>query len=110
MLDESLLHQWRLYFQRKNSRIFVVASSLQLVIRETRNMASNTKINIPISDLSSGKIYALLDRIESDHEEDIDNLMNDSDTEFVGYSLLEGGVSHKDIEQTTQGNTTKAKI
>lgn len=46
-------------------------------------MASNTKINIPISDLSSGKIYALLDRIESDHEEDIDNLMNDSDTEFV---------------------------
>lgn len=83
MLNESFLRQWRQYFQRKNSRIFVVASSLQLVIRETRNMASNTKINIPISDLSSGKIYALLDRIESDHEEDIDNLMNDSDTEFV---------------------------
>ena len=46
-------------------------------------MASNTKINISISDLSSGEIYALLDSLESDHEEDIDNLMNDSDTEFV---------------------------
>ena len=73
-------------------------------------MASNTKINISISDLSSGEIYALLDNLESDHEEDIYNLMNDSDTEFVGYSLLEGGVSHKDIEHTTQDNTTKAKI
>ena len=38
-------------------------------------MASNKKINIPISSLSSDEIYALLDSIESDEEEDIDLLI-----------------------------------
>ena len=33
--------------------------------------------------MSSDEIYALLDTIESDDEEDIENLMNDSDTEFI---------------------------
>ena len=51
-------------------------------------MASNKKINIPISTLSSDEVYALLDSIESD-EEDIENLMNDSDTQFVGRSVVE---------------------
>ena len=37
-------------------------------------MASDKKINIPISSLSSDEIYALLDSIESDdEEEDIEN-------------------------------------
>ena len=44
------------------------------------NMDSNKKINISISSLSSDEIYALLDSIESDEEEDTANLMNDSDT------------------------------
>ena len=52
-------------------------------------MASNKKINIPISSLSSDEIYALLDRIESDEEEEIENLMNDSDTEFVDRSVVD---------------------
>ena len=38
-------------------------------------MASNKKINIPISSLSSEEIYALLDSIDSEDEDDIDNLM-----------------------------------
>ena len=38
-------------------------------------MASNKKINIPISSLSSDEIYALLDSIESDEEEDIEILI-----------------------------------
>ena len=47
-------------------------------------MASNKKkINIPISSLSSKEIYALLDEIDTDYEEEIYNLMNDSDTEFL---------------------------
>ena len=46
-------------------------------------MASNKKINIPISSFSSEEIYALLDSIDSEDEDDIDNLMNDSNTEFV---------------------------
>ena len=46
-------------------------------------MASNKRINVPITSMSSDEIYALLDTIESDDEEDIENLMNDSDTEFI---------------------------
>ena len=38
-------------------------------------MASNKKINIPISSLSSEEIYALLDSIDNEDEDDIDNLM-----------------------------------
>ena len=52
-------------------------------------MASNKRINIPISSMSSEEIYALLDSIDSDEGEDIDNLMNDSDTEFVDRSVVE---------------------
>ena len=32
---------------------------------------------------SSEQIYSLLDDVESDEKNDIDNLMNDSDTEFI---------------------------
>ena len=32
----------------------------------------------------SDKIFALLDEVDSDLEDDIDNLMNNSDSEFVG--------------------------
>ena len=52
-------------------------------------MASNKKINVPISALPSHEIYALLDTIESDDEEDIENFMNDSDTEFIDESGIE---------------------
>ena len=34
-------------------------------------MTSNKKINVPITSMSSDEIYALLDTIESDEEEDI---------------------------------------
>ena len=69
-------------------------------------MASNKKINIPISSLSSDEIYDLLDSIESDEEEDIDNLMNDSDTEFVDRSVVEnkGCDMHVDEEPETTSN------
>ena len=36
-----------------------------------------------IERLSSGDIFALLDSIENNNEGDIENIMNDSDTEFV---------------------------
>lgn len=61
------------------------------------NMASNKKINVPISSLSSDQIYAVLDAIESDDEEDIENLMNDSDTEFVDQSVLENADLESDF-------------
>ena len=38
---------------------------------------------ISISKSSSEEIYAMLDEVESDLDKDIDQLVNDSDTEFV---------------------------
>ena len=55
-------------------------------VRETWLLTKKT--NIPISSLSSDEIYALLDSIESDEEEDIENLMNDFDTEFLDRSVV----------------------
>ena len=56
-------------------------------------MASNKKINVPISSMSSDDIYAMLDTINSDDEEDIENLMNNSDTEFIDQSTIESDQS-----------------
>ena len=41
------------------------------------------KKHINISKSSSEEIYAILNEVESDLEEDIDQLVNNSDTEFV---------------------------
>ena len=45
-------------------------------------MYNPRKKYINIEEMSSGEIYAPLDSIESDHEDEGENLMNDSDTEF----------------------------
>ena len=64
-------------------------------------MASNKKINVPIRSMSSDEIYALLDTIGRDDEEDIGSLMNDSDTEFIDESLIENGGSKGDLTLST---------
>ena len=46
-------------------------------------MNNPIKSYFKIKKLFSGDIYANLDSIESDEEEEIENLMNGSDTEFV---------------------------
>ena len=46
-------------------------------------MDNARKKYVNIERLSSGDIFVLLDSIESDDEGDIENIMNDSDTEFV---------------------------
>ena len=46
-------------------------------------MDNARKNSVNIERLSSGNIFALLDSIESDNEGDIENIRNDSDTEFV---------------------------
>ena len=56
------------------------------------------KIYIPISFLSPDKIYALLNSIESDEEEDIENVMNDSDTEFVDRSVVKNKDSNMHVD------------
>ena len=57
------------------------------------NASNKKKINIPISNLSSEEIYALLNNIDRDYEEEIDNLMNVSDTEFLGRTAIENSES-----------------
>ena len=57
------------------------------------------KVTFKISEMSSDDIYAVLDAVESDAEDDLDNLMNDSDTEFI----LE------DINEQTVTEDTMAK-
>ena len=75
-------------------------------------MASNKKINILISSLSSDELYALLDSIESDEEDDIENSMNDSDTEFVDRSVVENKDSdiHVDEKPETTSNDVHSNL
>ena len=48
-------------------------------------MNNNRKKYVQIKNhTSSNQIFALLDKVQSDEEEDIKELMNDSDTEFFG--------------------------
>ena len=44
----------------------------------------------------SEEIFALLDEVNSDQEEDIDNLMNDSDTEFIVDENLDNDIDSDD--------------
>ena len=44
----------------------------------------------------SEEIFALLDEVNSDHEEDIENLMNDSDTEFIVDENLDNDIDSDD--------------
>lgn len=69
-----------------------------------------------IQAMTSDEVYALLDQVDSDAEEDVDNLMNDSDTEFIltgdGVDLgstdeLEIGVSAVIHQEETEGTEEK---
>ena len=50
---------------------------------------------------NSKQIYALLDDVESADEDEIDNLMNGSDTEFIAKQEITQGASTQDISLTT---------
>ena len=49
---------------------------------------------------SSEQIYALLDDVESAGKDDIDNLMNDSDTEFIADEEITQAASTQDTSLT----------
>ena len=61
-------------------------------------MDNARKKYVNIERLSSGDIFELFDSIESDDEGDIDNTMNDSDTEFVaeGESVISTNIIRKE--------------
>ena len=50
---------------------------------------------------SSEQIYALLDVVGSADKDDIDNLMNDSDTEFIAEEEITQAASTQDTSLTT---------
>ena len=60
-------------------------------------MASNKKINVPISDMSSNQIYALFEVIDWEEKEDIEILMNNSDAEFLDHGAIENGDADSDL-------------
>ena len=55
---------------------------------------------------SSEQIFAVLDDVEIDDEDDIDNLMNDSDTEFIAEEEITQVASIQD----TSLNTPEANL
>ena len=61
-----------------------------------------------MSSLSPDEIYALLDSIESDKEEDIENLMNDSDTDFVDRSVVENKDSDMHVDEESESTSNGA--
>ena len=50
---------------------------------------------------STEQIYALIDDVESADEDEIDNLMNDSDTEFIAEEKITQAASTQDTSLTT---------
>ena len=50
---------------------------------------------------SSEQMYALLDDVDSDDEDDKENLMNDSDTEFIAEEEITQAASTQDTSLTT---------
>ena len=50
---------------------------------------------------SSEQIYALIDDVESAHEDNIDNLMNNLDTEFIAEEEITQTASTQDTSLTT---------
>ena len=50
---------------------------------------------------STEQIYALIDDVESADEDDIDNLMNDSDTAFIAEEKITQAASTQDTSLTT---------
>ena len=77
-------------------------------------MDNARKKYVNIERLSSGDIFALLDSIESDDEGDIENIMNDSDTEIVAEdeSVISTNIIRKEEvgDQSSSGSVPEASI
>ena len=68
------------------------------------------KMNVPITSLSSDEIYAMLNTIDSEDEDNIENAMNDSDTEFFDHSAIESRHLESDILSIETRTETKNNI
>ena len=72
------------------------------------------KKHVNMERLSSGDIFALLESIERDDEGDIENIMNDSDTEFVAEneSVISTNIIRKEenVDQSSSVSLPEASI
>ena len=77
-------------------------------------MDNARKKYVNIERLSSGDIFALLDSIESDGEGDIENVMNDSDIEFLAKdeSVISTNIIRKEEirDQSSYASVPEASI
>ena len=77
-------------------------------------MDNARKKYVNIERLSSGDIFALLDSIESDDEGDIENIMNDSDIEFLAKDelVISTNIIRKEeiSEQSSSASVPEASI
>ena len=78
------------------THIFIVFAHLYNSLREKNKHGfewSDVRIG---GKTGSDKIFALLDEVSNDLEDDIENLMNDSDTQFVLEESLENELDSDD--------------
>ena len=77
-------------------------------------MDNARKKNVSIKKLTSRDIYGPLDSIECDDEGEIENLMNDSDTEFVAEDKtvvsIHGCVNEEKVGQISSISVPEASI
>ena len=70
-------------FWGKNKWKLLHTETFKCLVRAVSNIDNARNKYVNIERLSRGEVFALLDSIQSDDEEDIEHIMNDSDTEFV---------------------------
>ena len=70
-------------FWGKNKWKLLHTETFKCLVRAVSNIDNARNKYVNIERLSRGEVFALLDSIQSNDEEDIELIMNDSDTEFV---------------------------
>ena len=72
--------------------------------------SKNKKMKVTVSGMSLVQIYALLDAADSVDKEDIENLINESDTEFIDQSAIENGDVDSDLSLTKNKIETESHV
>ena len=101
-------------FWGKNKWKLLHRVTFKRLVWAVRNMDNARKKYVNIERLSSGDIFALLDSNESDDEGDIENIMNDSDIEFLAKdeSVISTNIIRKEeiSEQSSSASVPEASI
>ena len=96
----------------KNKSKLLHMDTFKRLIWAVNNMDNARKKYVNIERLSSGEIFALLDSIDRDEEEDIEDIMNDSYTEFVAEdkSVISTNIIEEIGDQSSSASGPEASI